>query len=92
MQHYDGAGPINVGSGEDLEIQDLAVLIQKITGFSGVIRNDLTKPDGTPQKLLDISKITKMGWRPSTSLEFGIRRVYNEYLCAAVNSEAVKVS
>ena len=83
MQQYNGEGFVNIGSGKDIQIQELARLIKKITGFGGDIQNDLSKPDGTPQKLLDISKITRMGWKPWTELEMGIKKVYGEYVKTA---------
>jgi len=67
---------VNVGTGEDLKIKDLAMMIKEIVGFKGDILHDLTKPDGTPRKLLDISKIKELGWKPKVSLEEGIRRTY----------------
>lgn len=67
---------INIGTGEDIRIRDLAALIQKIVGFDGEIINDLTKPDGTPKKLLDISKIAAIGWKPRIGLNEGIRLTY----------------
>lgn len=85
MQNYNEAGFINVGTGEDIEIQELALLIKKITEYKGNIKNDLTKPDGTPRKLMDISKLSKMGWKPSIDLETGIRRVYNDYIKSSEN-------
>jgi len=83
MQQYNGGGFVNIGSGKDIQIQELARLIKKITGFGGDIQNDLSKPDGTPQNLLDISKITRMGWKPWTELEMGIKKVYGEYVKTA---------
>lgn len=67
---------INIGTGEDIRIRDLAALIQKIVGFDGEIINDRTKPDGTPKKLLDISKIAAIGWKPRIGLNEGIRLTY----------------
>lgn len=83
MEHYDykDIGEfVNVGSGEDIKIMELAMLIREITGFTGDIRHDLSKPDGTPRKLLDISKIRSLGWAPETSLKKGIRQMYEWYL------------
>jgi len=80
MRNFDEPGFINIGSGEDIEIQQLAELIKNIVGFDGKIVNDHSKPDGTPRKLMDVSRITKMGWKPSIELEAGIRKVYHEYL------------
>ena len=70
---------INIGSGEDISIRELAELIQKIIGFSGELVFDLTKPDGTKQKLLDISKLKNLGFTPQISLECGIKSVYENY-------------
>ena len=75
---------INVGYGEDISIQNLAILIKKITGFSGKIKNDLAKPDGTPRKLLDIKKASNLGWKPATSLEQGIRMTYDWCLSESI--------
>ena len=79
MQHYNDEEHINVGCGEDIEIRELAMLVKKIVGYEGTIINDTTKPDGTPRKLLDVSKLHALGWKHSTSLEEGIRRVYEWY-------------
>jgi len=80
MQEFDKPGFINIGYGEDISILDLARLIKKITGYAGEIKNDPTKPDGTPRKLLDVSKLTEMGWRPKTKLEEGIHLAYQDFL------------
>lgn len=79
MENYDSPDIINVGVGEDLAIAELAEMIRGIIGFSGVIEQDRSKPDGTPRKLLDVSKIQALGWRARTSLEDGIRRTYEWY-------------
>jgi len=71
---------VNVGTGEDIKIKDLAILIKDIIGFKGEIMHDLTKPDGTPRKLLDVSKINQLGWKAKTSLEEGILKTYEEYV------------
>jgi len=71
---------VNVGTGEDIKIKDLALLIKRIVGFKGDIEHDLSKPEGVPRKLLDISKIKELGWRPKVGLEEGIRRTYKWYL------------
>jgi len=71
---------INLGCGEDVTIKDLAELIAKITGFQGKITWDASKPDGTPRKLLDVSKLTALGWKPQIGLEEGIRRTYEQYV------------
>ncbi|MEO6960748.1 MAG: GDP-L-fucose synthase [Puia sp.] len=79
MQRYDEPGLVNVGVGKDLTIMELAELIQRITGYTGSIQRDLSKPDGTPRKLMDVSKLEAMGWRARISLEEGIRKVYSGY-------------
>jgi GDP-L-fucose synthase len=79
MSTYDDAGLVNIGTGEDIEIGALASLVARIVGFEGAIIHDLTKPDGTPRKLLDVSKLHGLGWTHRISLEEGIRAVYTEY-------------
>jgi len=71
---------VNIGTGEDLKVKDLATMIKDIVGFKGNILHDLSKPDGTPRKLLDVSKIKQLGWEPKVSLEEGIRRTYEGYI------------
>ena len=80
LEHYDDPGPINVGTGEDVSIRDLAELVQQVVGFDGSLTWDTSKPDGTPRKLLDTSKITELGWKPSIGLEDGIRSTYQWFL------------
>ena len=70
----------NVGSGEEISIKDLAKLIKEITKFKGEIKWDQTKPDGTPRKLIDSTKLNKLGWKPSIKLKDGILKTYKEYL------------
>jgi GDP-L-fucose synthase len=79
LENYDDEVAINVGVGEDVSIKELAELIQKITGFEGEIEWDSSKPDGTPRKLLDVSRITALGWKAQISLEDGIRSTYEWY-------------
>lgn len=79
MKHYDESDIINVGTGEDMSIKELAELIQNITEYTGEIKWDTTKPDGTPRKLLDVSKLHRLGWKHSADLETGIRRTYSWY-------------
>lgn len=76
----DVGGFINIGCGEDLTIAELADLVRGIVGFPGEIRFDPSKPDGTPRKLLDISRIRALGWQPLVSLRDGITRTYYDYL------------
>jgi GDP-L-fucose synthase len=78
MENYDQPLPINVGTGTDISIWDLSLLIKKIVGYTGEIKTDDTKPDGTPRKLMDVSKINALGWSASISLEEGIQSVYNQ--------------
>jgi GDP-L-fucose synthase len=79
MQRYDEPGLINIGTGEDIEIIELARLVKKIVGYDGEIKHDLSKPDGTPRKLMDVSKLHKMNWKARISLEDGISRVYEDF-------------
>ena len=79
MNNYSDAGLVNIGTGEDISISDLAGLIQKVVGYEGNIVYDATKPDGTPRKLMDVSKLTGLGWTFSISLEKGLELVYKEY-------------
>ena len=78
MQNYDEAGFVNIGTGKDLTIMELANLIKEIVGYNGSIKNDASKPDGTPRKLLDVSKLKNLGWQSSVTLEEGIKKVYEE--------------
>ena len=78
LKNYDGLEFVNVGTGHDLSIKDLAMLIGKIVGFEGEVVFDATKPDGTPRKLMDVSKLAQAGWKPKISLEEGLRRVVND--------------
>jgi GDP-L-fucose synthase len=79
MNHFDEAGLVNVGIGTDLSILELAQLVARIVGYTGSIQKDISKPDGTPRKLMDVSKINAMGWKARITLEEGIRMVYEEY-------------
>lgn len=80
MDHYEGNEFFNVGSGQEISILKLAELIKHVVGYQGEIIMDAAKPDGTPRKVTDISRILKTGWRPSIDLETGIRRTY-EWFC-----------
>lgn len=73
---------INIGTGKDVTIKDLAEIVKRIVGYEGEIRHDLTKPDGTPKKLLDISRLLSLGWHAKTSLEEGIRKSYEFFVGA----------
>jgi len=80
LENYDDPQTINVGVGEDLSIHDLATLIATTVGYDGTLSQDASKPDGTPRKLLDVSRLDDLGWRATTSLEEGIARTYEWYL------------
>jgi len=80
MVNYDGREIVNIGVGEDLTIRELAEMIAGVIGFKGKLRFDTSKPDGTPQKLLDVSRLNNLGWQAKISLEEGIRRTYDWYL------------
>lgn len=80
MDNYSDGQHINVGTGEDLTILELANLIKNIVGYKGRITHDLSKPDGTPRKVMDVSKLNNLGWKASTSLESGIKKVYDWFL------------
>jgi GDP-L-fucose synthase len=80
MNNYSDEIHINVGTGEDVEIRELAEIIKKVVGYEGEIVNDTTKPDGTPRKLLDVTRLHKLGWKHKVGLEEGIRRVYEWYV------------
>jgi GDP-L-fucose synthase len=77
LRTYSAAEPINVGVGNDLTIRELAETIQRVVGFKGELKFDATKPDGTPRKLLDVSRMSKLGWTAKTMLEPGIRSTYD---------------
>jgi len=79
MQNYSKPGFVNIGTGKDVSIKELALLIKKIVGFEGDLTFDSSKPDGTPRKLLDVSKLNSLGFRYSIELEDGIRSVYEAY-------------
>ena len=71
---------LNVGTGLDIKIKELAVMIKEIVGFKGDIKHDLSKPDGTPRKLLDVSKVKQLGWKAKINLKDGIKKVYDGYI------------
>ncbi len=79
MQNYSEPGFVNIGVGTDISIKDLALLIKKIIGFKGELQFDTTKPDGTPRKLMDVSRLNALGFKAKIGLEDGIRAVYEEY-------------
>jgi len=79
MQQYNEPGHINVGSGKEISIADLAEKIKKITGYPGDIRFNTSKPDGTPRKVMDISKLNDLGWKATTSLDDGLQKTYEYF-------------
>jgi GDP-L-fucose synthase len=79
MLHYDSERIVNVGTGQDVNIRELAGLIAEVTGFHGRLVFDPSKPDGTPQKLLDVSRLRKLGWEARVPLEDGLRLTYDWY-------------
>ncbi len=83
MQNYSESDTINVGTGTDVSIKELALLIKDIVGYTGELRFDLSKPDGTPRKLLDVSKINKLGWSAKIDLATGIEMTYKDFLKTA---------
>jgi GDP-L-fucose synthase len=80
LQNYSGEQPINIGWGEDLAIAELATLIAEVVGFNGSLRYDTAKPDGTPQKVLDVSRLRAMGWQPKIPLRDGLAQAYDWYV------------
>ena len=79
MKNYSGEKIVNIGTGVDLTIKDLALLVKKIVGYTGEIKHDLTKPDGTPRKLMDVGYLHSLGWKHKIELEEGIRAVYEDF-------------
>jgi GDP-L-fucose synthase len=80
MQNYDEKGLVNIGTGEDISIKDLALLVKKIIGYEGEIKFDTSKPDGTPRKLMDVTKLHNKGWKHTIELEQGIALAYQDFL------------
>lgn len=86
MNTYSGNETVNLGTGKELSIKELAKLVKKVVGFKGNITFDITKPDGTPRKLLDVSKLEKLGWKYKTELEDGIKLAYKDFLNGSVTT------
>ncbi|WP_412030378.1 GDP-L-fucose synthase family protein [Deinococcus yunweiensis] len=80
MEHVSEPGPINIGTGEDLTIRELAEMIAQVVGYQGTLAFDATKPDGTPRKLMDVSRLAGQGWTARTSLRDGLEKTYAWYL------------
>lgn len=87
MEHYSGSETVNAGTGKELTIKALAELVAKVVGFEGNIQWDTSKPNGTPRKLLDVSKATSLGWTYKTELEDGIRLSYEDFLSNPLRAE-----
>jgi GDP-L-fucose synthase len=94
MDTYDGNDPVNIGVGADCTIRELAETVASVVGYSGILTFDATKPDGSPQKLLDCTRLTALGWQPPTGLADGIARAYQWYLqspyCADVTTTSTR--
>jgi GDP-L-fucose synthase len=88
MEHYDSAEIINVGTGKDISIAELAELIRRIVGYEGEVVFDPSRPDGTPRKLLDVSRLDALGWRPRIGLREGIEQTYHWYGRQVAESQA----
>lgn len=80
MEHYNEKELVNIGTGEDISIGELAALVSNVTGYRGDIKFDTTKPDGTPRKLMDVSKLHALGWKHKTALRAGIELAYQDFL------------
>lgn len=87
MNHYSGDETVNAGTGKELSIRSLAEMVARVVGYRGEIRWDTTKPNGTPRKLLDVSKAEALGWRYTTELEDGIRLAYEDFLNNPIRAE-----
>lgn len=89
MAHHNDSGWVNVGTGQDVSILELATIVAETVGYGGAIRWDTSKPDGTPRKLLDVSKMTALGWTASTPLREGIEQVYLDFQ-EALNQDTLR--
>lgn len=87
MNHYSGNETVNLGSGKEVSIKELTELVAKVVGYEGTIKWDTTKPDGTPRKLLDVSKLEGLGWKYHTELEEGIALAYDDFLHSEIRVE-----
>jgi GDP-L-fucose synthase len=84
MKTYDGKGFLNIGTGEDISIKDLALLVKKVVGFSGALHFDISKPDGTLRKLMNVDHLHNLGWKHTIILETGIAMAYEDFLANRV--------
>lgn len=87
MNHYSGSKTVNVGTGKEVTISELANLVKRTVGYGGKLRFDTSKPDGTPRKLLDVHKLTELGWKYKTELSDGIRNAYDDFLHSEMRAE-----
>lgn len=87
MNHYSGNETVNLGSGKEVSIKELTEMVAKVVGYEGTIKWDTTKPDGTPRKLLDVSKLESLGWKYHTELEEGIALAYDDFLHSEIRVE-----
>lgn len=86
MENYNEAQLVNIGTGEDISIKDLALLVKRVVGFEGDLEFDTSKPDGTPKKLMDVSKLHATGWKHKVELEYGIRLAYEDFLSKSLTT------
>jgi len=84
LKHYSDAQFINIGCGQDITIADFAGMVAEVVGYQGQIVYDHSKPDGTPRKLVDISRLTALGWAPTTPLREGLRAAYADFRTQAI--------
>ena len=87
MNHYSGDETVNVGTGKELTIRELTEIVARVVGFQGEIKWDADKPDGTPRKLLDVTKLRDLGWTYKVELEEGIRLAYEDFLSNPIRAE-----
>lgn len=87
MNNYEGNETVNIGTGKELTIKQLTELVAKVIGYTGEIKWDISRPNGTPRKLLDVSKLNNLGWKYKTELEEGIRLSYNDFLTRVIREE-----
>jgi len=88
LEHVDEAGPINVGTGEDVTIRELAELVCEVVGYEGELVFDTSKPDGTPRKLMDVTRLAGLGWRARTSIEEGVARTVEWFVASRMDASA----
>jgi len=87
MKHYSGDETVNAGTGKELSIKELTEMVAQVVGYQGKILWDTSKPNGTPRKLLDVSKAEKLGWKYKTELKEGIQLAYNDFLNNPMRAE-----